>query len=70
MSVEIIRVTDDTSGDDLKLACANVCARAKRIPHVVGTPECPTEWDRRHSQLDELITLILLDAHSLDSPAA
>lgn len=54
-------IPTDTHATDLIEAVANVNARAKRIPHVVGSPELPTEWDVRHAQLDELVTLILLE---------
>lgn len=53
---DTIRVTDETTRDELASALANVCARARRIPHVVGSETLPSEWDRRHRQLDELLS--------------
>lgn len=51
----------DSPATDLVEALANINERAKRIPHVVGSLELPTEWDRRHQAIDELLTLILLE---------
>lgn len=53
---ETIRVTDETTRDELASALANVCARARRIPHVVGSETLPSEWDRRHETLNQLLT--------------
>lgn len=44
-----------TSRADVAEAIVGVCDRAKRIPHVVGSVELPTEWDRRHQQIDLLL---------------
>jgi hypothetical protein len=56
MTAPVIRVTDDTTWDELASALANVCARAKRVPRVVGSEKLPTEWDTRHEQIDALLT--------------
>jgi len=56
--MEIIKVSDRATRDELAECLANVNARAKRVPAVVGTAELPTEWDRRHQQLDLLLTEI------------
>jgi hypothetical protein len=53
---DLLRVTDETTRDELASALANVCARARRIPHVVGSETLPSEWDRRHATLNELLT--------------
>lgn len=53
--MDIIRVTDDTTRDQIAEACGHVCASAKRLPRVVGTAECPTLWDRLHAKLDVLL---------------
>ena len=52
---DTIRVTDETTRAELVSALANVCERAKRIPHAIGTADLPTEWDRRHAQIDQLL---------------
>lgn len=68
--MSVIRVCDDPAPGELRDALANICNRAKRIPHVVGTPECPTEWDRRHETLNELLTLIELESPAPVAPPA
>lgn len=55
-SRDIIRVTDDTTREGLAEAIGGVNGRAKRIPHVVGSEELPTEWDRRHAQINDMLT--------------
>jgi hypothetical protein len=52
---ETIRVTDETTRADLVLAIGGVCDRAKRIPQIVGTEKLPTEWDRRHEQINQML---------------
>jgi hypothetical protein len=52
---ETIRVTDETTRADLVIAIGGVCDRAKRIPQIVGSTKLPTEWDRRHEQINDLL---------------
>ena len=54
----MIRVTDESTRAELAECLANVNARAKQVPAVVGTAELPTEWDRRHQQMDLLLAEI------------
>ncbi len=56
-----IRITDGASAEDCREAIGHLCTAAKRLPHIVGTPECPTPWDLRHRAIDELLDLIELD---------
>lgn len=53
---DVIHITDALTRADLAEAMAGVNARAKRVPHVLGTPDLPTEWDRRHQQLDLMLS--------------
>lgn len=39
-------------------ALANLSHRAQREFPVVGTPEVPTPWDRRHAAINELLDLL------------
>lgn len=52
---QILKVTDADLRADLEAHLLLVNARAKRIPHVLGTDALPTEWDRRHQQLNLLL---------------
>jgi hypothetical protein len=52
---EILRVTDETTADDLRECLANLCHSAKRCIPVVGNDLLPTEWDRRHARIDALL---------------
>lgn len=38
---------------DIAEALTHCAATARRIPHVIGTPDCPTPWDRLHRWMDE-----------------
>lgn len=51
---DVIRVTGHSRAD-LAESIGHVNARAKRIPHVLGTADLPTEWDRRHQQINTLL---------------
>lgn len=52
---DVIRVTDEDMRADLEAHLGCINARAKRIPHVVGTEILPTEWDKRHQQINLLL---------------
>lgn len=52
---DVIRVTDEDMRADLEAHLLLVNARAKRVPHLLGTAALPTEWDQRHVQLDLLL---------------
>ena len=52
---DLLRITDDTTRAEIVSVITSVCDRAKRIPHVLGTEELPSEWDRRHEQIDRLL---------------
>lgn len=41
---------------ELQEALTNMCHRARREMPVVGTPLLPTGWDRRHAEIDRLLT--------------
>lgn len=56
--MEVLKVSDDTTREELAVAIGSVCDRAKRIPHVVGTDRLPTEWDRRHEQINAMLDQI------------
>lgn len=60
--MDIVRISDGASAEDCREALGHLCDAAKRLPHVVGTRECPTPWDRRHEAIDELLDLIDLAA--------
>lgn len=42
--------------EDLIEGLTYLCFTARREFPVLGTPEFPTPWDRRHAQIDELLT--------------
>lgn len=52
---QILKVTDADMRADLEAHLLLVNARAKRVPHVLGTDALPTEWDKRHVQLNLLL---------------
>lgn len=53
----VLRVNDASTRADIAECIANVNERAKRVPHVttVCTGLPPTEWDRRHEQINLLL---------------
>ena len=51
-----IRVTDESTRAEVAEAMVYVNDRAKSTPHVVGTVEEPTLWDRRHDLLNAMLT--------------
>lgn len=53
---DVLRVNDASTRADIAESIVNVNARAKRIPHVVGNEKLPTEWDRRHGNINDLLT--------------
>lgn len=52
---EAIRINDDSTRAEIAEALTHLAFRAAREIHVVGTPEFPTPWDRRHVALNELL---------------
>lgn len=56
MTADLIRVTDETSRDDLAEALANLVAYAKRQQYILGDAEHPSRWDRSHQRIDQLLT--------------
>ena len=48
-------VTDDTTPDDLRECVTLLNREAKRAPHVLGTVEYPSNWDRWHARLDAVL---------------
>lgn len=55
MTAETIRVADQDSRATIAEHIGKVNARAKRVPCVVGNETIPTEWDRRHQQINLLL---------------
>lgn len=48
----MLKVTDDTTRDDIAEALRHVCAYAERQPHVIGW----STWERAHERIDQLLT--------------
>lgn len=48
----IIRITDDTTAEELAEYIGHLCANAKRQQCIVGSDQHPTAWDRAHRQMD------------------
>lgn len=53
----MIRVTDETTCDELAEALANINTHAKRQQHIVEkfTEDVPTAWTRAHRQINALL---------------
>ena len=51
----MVVVTDESTRADLAEAMGHVNFTAKRTFQVVGTPEHPTLWDRRHELLNAML---------------
>ncbi|GAB2970210.1 hypothetical protein [Nocardioides montaniterrae] len=51
---ETIRVTDETTRAELIEALGNLCAYAKRQPHVLGVSS-PSRWDLAHRRIDAVL---------------
>ena len=56
MSQASIRVTDESTRDEVAEAMTYVNGCAKESPRVIGTLEEPTLWDRRHELLNAMLT--------------
>lgn len=49
----MIRITDETTTDELAEYLANLNAFAKRQQHLIeGSFEAPTEWTKAHRRMD------------------
>lgn len=60
----LLRVTDDTTCDELAEALGHLCRFAKRQQCIVGTLEHPTPWDLAHRKLDGPLDDWLAKAHA------
>ena len=60
-----VRVTDDSTREEVAQVMSRVNAAAKMGPPVVGRSDRPTLWDRRH----ELLNAMLTDWQSRPHPA-
>lgn len=52
---DVLRVTDETTRDELVEALGNMNRSAKRTMAVVGTDLVPTPWDRFHARINALL---------------
>lgn len=50
----LIRVTDETTWDEIAEALGHANQAAKRVPHVLGVA-VPSQWDNAHARLDALL---------------
>lgn len=55
VSMSTIRITDESTREDLEEALTHLAHAAAREMPVVGTDAMPTPWDRRHAAIDELL---------------
>lgn len=53
--MSIIRVTDETPRAEIAEALTHCCRTAIRAPHVMGSEEHPSAWDKAHARLDALL---------------
>jgi hypothetical protein len=51
----LLRITDDSTREEIAEAITHCCRTAVRAPHVRGSDEHPSAWDRAHETLDELL---------------
>lgn len=51
-----IHVTDDSTRAEVAEAMGYINDRTKQTPHLIGTVEDPTMWDRRHMLLNAMLT--------------
>ena len=52
----MVVITDESTACEIAEALGHANRRAKRAPHVIGTREYPTAWDRAHELLDAMLT--------------
>ena len=52
----MIVVTDESTAAEVADAITRVNALAKVSPHVLGTSDEPSLWDRRHQLIDAMLT--------------
>lgn len=50
--MDIVRITDDTTADELVEYVTNLNNFAKRQPHVIGDEIIPSAWDKAHRRMD------------------
>jgi hypothetical protein len=53
---QILRVTDDTTLEELAEALSTLNAFARRQQHIIGGREGLSAWDRAHQRIDKLLT--------------
>lgn len=53
--MSLLRITDDSTRDELAEALTHCCRTAIRAPHVFGDPDRPSTWDVAHKRLDALL---------------
>lgn len=51
------------SRSEILAALDHANTTAKRLPQIVGTPDCPTPWDRAHRYLNQLLYELQLVGH-------
>ena len=51
----MVVITDESTAADIAEAIGHVNHLAKRSPHVLGTIDYPTDWDRTHELLDAML---------------
>lgn len=48
--------TEDETREDIEEALGHLNATAKRCFPVVGNEEHPTDWDKKHNQINDLLS--------------
>lgn len=51
----ILRITDDSTREEIAEAITHCCRTASRAPYVIGTDEHPSAWDRAHVRINALL---------------
>ena len=52
----MVVITDESTAADIAEAITHVNHDAKRAPHVLGTADHPSRWDKRHELIDAMLT--------------
>ena len=56
MTQTSIRVTDESTREEVAEAMTYINDAAKTTPRLIGTSQQPTLWDRRHELLNAMLT--------------
>lgn len=60
----VIRVTDDTTADELAECLTHLCKHAKRQQCIIGTLDQPSPWDTAHRRMDGPLDEYLAKVHA------